>query len=176
MAGLGRFSPFEGGRANCASIQRTGGAINSSEMRQSGAHAFSLIETMVAMAMIGVFFVGLYTAIATSTGMVRICQENQRVTQILSDRLDTIRLYNWTQMTNGFVLTNFTVGIDPSVSNSVPYYTGTVSIVRAPIATTYSTNLLQVTARVKWVSGKRLQDRSMTTYVAKYGMQSYIMR
>jgi len=29
---------------------------------------------------------------------------------------------------------------------------------------------------VDWMSGPRLQSRSMNTYVAKYGIQTYIMR
>jgi hypothetical protein len=98
------------------------------------------------------------------------------VTQILSDRLDTVRLFNWEQMTNGFVLTNFTVGIDPLDTNSLSYYTGNVSIAQAAIAEGYKSNILEVTVQVNWVSGSRPQSRSMTTYVAKYGMQSYIMR
>jgi hypothetical protein len=71
---------------------------------------------------------------------------------------------------------NFTVGRDPLDTNSAPFYTGTVSIVQAPITEGYGSNLLQVTVSVDWVSNSRPQQQSMFTYVAKYGLQSYIMR
>lgn len=131
------------------------------------------------MAIVGFLIVALYTAIAYAVSLVRTCQENETVTQILSEKLDTVRLYNWTQITNGrFVQTNFTVGIDPQRTNSTPYYTGRVSIARAvyPMDRYYSSNLMQVTVTVDWMSGDRLQSRSMNTYVAKYGLQHYIMR
>jgi prepilin-type N-terminal cleavage/methylation domain-containing protein len=145
-------------------------------LRRVGQSAFSMVEVMFSMAIVGVLIVALYSALASAVPMVRSCQENERVTQILSEKLDTIRLYNWVQMTNGFVQTNFVVGIEPILTNSRPYYTGTVSIVQAPISEVYRSNLLQVTVKVDWVSGSRPQSQSMVTYIAKYGLQTYIMR
>jgi prepilin-type N-terminal cleavage/methylation domain-containing protein len=145
-------------------------------VRRIGQSAFTMVEVMFSMAIVGVLIVALYSALASAVPMVRSCQENERVTQILSEKLDTIRLYNWTQMTNGFVKTNFVVGIEPILTNSRPYYTGTVSIVQAPISEVYRSNLLQVTVKVDWVSGSRPQSQSMVTYIAKYGLQTYIMR
>jgi hypothetical protein len=135
-----------------------------------------LIEVVFAVAIVGVLVITLYGALASSVALVRSCQENERVTQILSEKMDTVRLYNWTQMTNGFVLTNFVVGIDPLRTNSLPYYTGQITIVQAPIPESYRSNMLQVTVAVGWVSNMRPQSRSMSTYVAKYGLQPYIMR
>jgi hypothetical protein len=122
-----------------------------------------------------VLIVGLYGALANSVSLVKACQENEQVTQILSEKLDTVRLYNWTQFNTNFMPGKFTVGVDPSVPTSRPYYTGTISIAQAPIDEAYKSNLLQVTVRVDWVSGSRPQSRSMSTYVAKYGLQSYIL-
>lgn len=136
-----------------------------------------MVEVMISMGVVGILIITLYTAIAGSTSMVRDCQENERVTQILSDKLDTIRLYNWTQIQSGsFIPTNFVLGIDPAVTNSRSYYTGRVNIVQQPITESYGSNMVQVTVSVNWVSGSRPQHRSMTTYVAKYGLQSYIIR
>ena len=136
-----------------------------------------MMEVLVAMGVVAILIIALFNAIASSTNMVRSCQENETVTQILSDKLDTIRLYNWTQIESGsFIPRTFVVGIDPSASNSIPYYTGTVTIAQAPLTEVYRSNLLQVTVSVDWVSGSRPQNRSMTTFVAKYGLQSYIIR
>lgn len=138
--------------------------------------AFSLIEVVFAVAIVGVLVITLYGAIASSVTLVKSCQENERVTQLLSEKMDTIRLYNWTQMTNGFVPTNFVAGIDPLNSASLPYYTGRIVIAQATVTESYRSNLLQVTVTVDWVSDSRPQSRSMSTFVAKYGLQSYIMR
>jgi hypothetical protein len=133
---------------------------------------------MMAMGVVGVLVMALYGTMAQSVKMVRLCQENERVNQLMSEKMDTIRLYNWVQATNlnGFVPTNFIIGIDPLVTNSRAYYTGVISIAQAPLTETYKSNLLQVTVRVDWVSGSRPQTRSMDTFIAKYGLQSYIMR
>ncbi len=143
--------------------------------RSSPVTAFTLIEVMFAMAIIGVLVVALYAAIATSTSWLRLCQENETVTQIMSEKLDTIRLYNWDQVnSNGFILTNFTVGIAPLLPNSTPYYTGTVSIVQNPVSETYRSDLLQVTVSITWQSGFLRQNRNMSTFIAKYGLQTFI--
>ena len=140
--------------------------------------AFSLMEVMFSVVIVGVLVVALYSAMASAIPMVRACQENEHVTQILSEKLDTIRLYNWNQINEPgrFVPTNFVVGIEPMLTNSRPFYTGTISVVEAPIPEGYASNLLQVTVTVDWVSGSRPQSQSMVTYVAKYGLQTYIMR
>jgi type II secretory pathway pseudopilin PulG len=148
-------------------------------VRRRWATAFTLIEITFSVAIVSILIVGLYTAIATCVSWVEACQQNQRVTQILTEKLDTIRLYNWDQInSNGFVATNFTLPFDPIRSNSIAYYTGSVAIAMAPspLDQLYSSNLLRVIVRVDWVSGSRLQSRSMETLVAKYGLQSYIMR
>ena len=134
-----------------------------------------MIEVVFAMAIVGILVVALYGAIAASTSWVRLCQENETVTQIMSEKLETIRLYNWDQInSNGFVQTSFTVGIDPLQVNSTPYYTGTVVIAQQPVAESYKTSLAKVTVNVAWQSGSRSQSRSMNTFVAKYGLQTYI--
>ncbi len=171
----GPFAPLNPGGLRRA-VPSVGLLPASAEGRSRKQAAFTLMEVLFASVIVGVLIVALYSAMANSIPMVRSCQENERVTQMLAEKLDTIRLYNWTQITNGFVPSTFLVGVDPSKTNSTPYYTGTVSIVRAPITEMYSNNLLQVTVTVNWVSNRRPQSQSMTTYVAKYGLQSYIMR
>jgi prepilin-type N-terminal cleavage/methylation domain-containing protein len=141
--------------------------------------AFSLLEVLFATAIVGGLVIALYAALGSSVPMVKAIQENEQATQILSEKMDVIRLYNWTQITNRsqpFLPTTFVVGIDPWDTNSRPYYTGTISIARAPLTESYRSNLLQVIVTLNWVSNNRPQNQQMITYVAKYGLQSYIMR
>ena len=144
-------------------------------MRPGGSNAFTLVEVVFAMGMVGILVVALYAAIATSTSWLRLCQENEAVTQIMSEKLEQIRLYNWDQInSNGFVLTKFTVGISPQLPNSTPYYTGTVAIAQQPVKEAYRSDIVQVTVNVAWKSGSLPQHRNMSTFVAKYGLQTYI--
>jgi type II secretory pathway pseudopilin PulG len=142
--------------------------------RGGRARGFTVIEAVVTVAIMGLLFVVFYSAIPTTMSLVKLCRENERVTQILTEKFETIRLYSWDQVnSNGFIPAAFTVGIDPSVANSLPYYTGTVTIVQAPIAESYQTNLLQITVEVNWVSCQRLQTRTMSSFFSKYGLQTY---
>jgi prepilin-type N-terminal cleavage/methylation domain-containing protein len=140
---------------------------------------FTMIEVLFASAIVGGLVVALYAALGSSVPMLKAIQENEQVTQILSEKMDVVRLYNWTQITNRaqpFVPTSFIIGIEPWNTNSRAYYTGSISIVQAPITESYRSNLLQIIVTVDWVSNNRPQSQSMMTYVAKYGLQSYIMR
>jgi prepilin-type N-terminal cleavage/methylation domain-containing protein len=142
--------------------------------RGGGERGFTVIEAVVTVAIMGLLFVVFYSAIPTTMSLVRWCRENERVTQILTEKFETIRLYSWDQVSsNGFIPPTFIVGIDPSVSNSLPYYTGTVTIAEAPIGESYKSNLLQITVEVKWTSSLRLQTRTMSSFFSKYGLQTY---
>ena len=141
--------------------------------------AFTMIEVLFASAIVGGLVVALYAALGSSVPMLKAIQENEQVTQILSEKMDVVRLYNWEQITNRaqpFVPMSFVVGIEPWNTNSTPYYTGTISIAQAPITESYRANLLQVIVTVNWVSNNRPQSESMMTYIAKFGLQGYIMR
>lgn len=133
------------------------------------------MEVLISIVVISVLCIGIYGAVASSISIVRVCQDNERATQILSEKLDMVRVYNWQQLTNGFMPTTFTERLDALNTNSILYYTGTISIVQAPITENYRSNLMQVKVDLQWTSAKRPQARSMTTYVAKYGLQSYIL-
>src|SRR5947207_9966580 len=96
---------------------------------------FTLVEVMFAAAIVGGLVVALYAALGSSVPMLQAIQENEQVTQILSEKMDVVRLYNWPQITNRaepFVPTAFIVGVEPWNTNSRPYYTGTISIAQAP--------------------------------------------
>jgi len=134
----------------------------------------TLVEVVMATVIIAVTGAAVISSINYGLLVIRIARENQRATQVMLERLESIRLYSWDQVnSNGFIPAAFTVGIDPSVANSLPYYTGTVTIVQAPIAESYQTNLLQITVEVNWVSCQRLQTRTMSSFFSKYGLQTY---
>jgi prepilin-type N-terminal cleavage/methylation domain-containing protein len=138
--------------------------------------AFSLIETLVAVALVGVVLVSLYTGISNGFAFAKVTRENLRATQILQEKMETIRLYTWEQLnTPGFVPTNFLEGFYASGTNNGGLtYTGRVIIATAPIGETYASNMKQVTIQLSWKSGTIVRNRQMDTFTAKHGLQNYI--
>jgi prepilin-type N-terminal cleavage/methylation domain-containing protein len=138
--------------------------------------AFSMIEILVAMTVLGIMFVSLYSGFSSGFAVVQLARENLRATQILQEKMETIRLYTWDQInTPGFVPTNFVDNFYVS-SNVVSgmSYTGRVTIAKAPVSETYSNELKSVTIDLKWVSADVMRTRTMQTYVTRNGLQNYI--
>lgn len=128
------------------------------------------------MAVIGIVFVTLYTAISSGFGFVQMSRENLRGTQILQEKMETIRLYTWDQITTaGFIPTNFVdYFIAATNTDRGLSYTGAVSIVSAPVTEVYSNDLKLVTINLSWKSGRVVRNRQMSTYVGRNGLQNYI--
>ncbi|MEW6155975.1 MAG: prepilin-type N-terminal cleavage/methylation domain-containing protein [Verrucomicrobiota bacterium] len=139
--------------------------------------AFSMIEILVAVSIGGIMFVSLYSGLSSGFAIVQLARENLRATQILQEKMETIRLYRWDQInTAGFVPTNFTDVFYSSSTQAASglTYTGTVTIVNAPMTESYSNDVRMVTVELRWVSAKVLRKRDMSTLVSRYGLQNYI--
>src|SRR5689334_21394180 len=99
--------------------------------RTSSTMAYTLIEILVATAVLGVMFLSLYGGFSAGFAVIQIARENLRATQIMQEKMETIRLYTWDQInTPGFVPTNFVeyfYATGTYDANSLTY-TGAVSI------------------------------------------------
>ena len=141
--------------------------------------AFTLNEALFGVAIVGTVFISLYTGMATGFTSIRDSQENLRATQIVLDKFETLRLYNWDQLnTPGFVPATFTTTYAPTEGSQGITYNGRVLIQQAPLAEAYQTDLRQVIITLTWQSfgrGTTLNHtRTFTSYVAKYGIQNYV--
>jgi prepilin-type N-terminal cleavage/methylation domain-containing protein len=147
-----------------------------STIRRTAAAAFSLVEVLVAMGIVGITFVSLYTAISSGFGIINVARENLRATQVLLEKMETLRLYNWTQInSNGFIPPTFTAPYYPKGNtNSGLIYQGTMTITNAPATEAYSNDLRVVILRVTWTSGSVSRAREMQTLVSRHGLQNYI--
>ena len=107
---------------------------------------------------------------------MRMTRENLRSTQIMLEKVETLRLYSWSDITSpGFVPTNFTANYDPQGGNAQGLtYNGTIAVSDAPILASYSNELKQVTVHLSWKTGKLQRDREFTTFVARNGIQDYV--
>lgn len=138
--------------------------------------AFSLIEIMVALAILGVVATGFMAAFGTGFNLIKGTRLEQRATQVLLEKMEVIRVFNWDQIvTPGVIPTNFvepffTMGDETNTSIS---YRGNVSIAMPPVSNAYSNDLRLITIDLFWTNDNRVIHRSASTFVSRYGMQQY---
>src|ERR1041385_102293 len=80
--------------------------ISESRSRETvrGKFAFSIIEATVVIGVFGVIFCAFCTGLTSSFTLVGSARETVRATQIMSEKLDTLRLYDWEDITNNLYL------------------------------------------------------------------------
>jgi hypothetical protein len=135
--------------------------------------AFTLVEVIVGAAILALTVVALYGAFSFGFSTIKVSQEDVRADQILVQKLETLRVYNWTNVLNNYVPTNFTAYYS---TNGGVTYEGSLSVtpfVPTTANETYTDSLRQVTVSVAWISGGVPRTRSMTTFVSQYGIQTF---
>jgi prepilin-type N-terminal cleavage/methylation domain-containing protein len=141
--------------------------------------AFTLIETVVAMSMVSIMGVALYSGLSSGFAVVNMARQNLRATQIALEKMETMRMYSWDQVnSNGFVPVNFTAPFFPTPGNTndnggLTYY-GTTVITNVGLNTTYTNSLRMALVRITWTNGAIAYNREFSTYISQYGMQRYI--
>ncbi len=152
--------------------------------------AYTFAEVMVAVAVLAVMLVSLYLGISTGFSIVQRTRENLRATQILVQRVETLRLYTWDQLRNtGSVptfQTDFTDVYDPlagGTGGGVEYHGNLLITIPPPTSVlpadvSYRDNVALVTVSLRWTNhaGARVlpHERQYQTLVAKTGMQKYV--
>ena len=139
--------------------------------------AFSTLEVLVAVLVCGIVFVSLYSGLSNGFSFVQLARENLRGTQIMEEKMETIRLYRWDQINQaGFIPTNFVQGFYPIATQASTgiNYTGVVTIASSPVSEYYSNSLVKVTVDLSWKSGNALRKRQMSTFGSQYGLQNYV--
>src|SRR6266496_2840427 len=141
--------------------------------------AFTLVEVMVGVGVMGIMMVSLYAGFAFGFNQIRSARENVRATQVLEERMEVVRVVNWDDVnTSGYIPTSFQAPFYADNPTNPPannfYYTGTVQVASAPVTETYSNDLRMVKIQLTWPSGHLIRTRQMTTFVARSGMQRYI--
>jgi prepilin-type N-terminal cleavage/methylation domain-containing protein len=142
--------------------------------------AFTLIEVMVSVGVIGILLISLYAGLAFGFRQIQVSREEERASQILAERMEIVRLVSWDQLMNlpGYVPTNFTASysvLNPTnaVASSL-IYTGTVQVINAPGSEAYTNDLKMLAISLSWNSNGVKHQRSMTTFVSRYGLQNYV--
>lgn len=148
----------------------------------AGRRAFSIMEALIALGLIGTAGVALLAGLSSGFVMMRFARENLRATQIMLEKVETIRLYSWEQVTQTsppFIPATFTAPYDPNAPEGSrgPTFQGTLTIEPiSPSAMTssYSNSMVQVTVRLTWQTGSLTRQREFMSYISRYGLQDYI--
>ena len=145
---------------------------------------FTLFETMVAMGVVGMTCLALYSGMTFGVQTIQSAREAERATQIMAEKLDTARLYAWDKIaTPGYIPETFTntFAIADGALAALGYsaggfsYHGSVTIdTNLAVDASYRNNLLQMTVTLNWTSAGRPKQTRMTSFVARHGLYSYI--
>jgi prepilin-type N-terminal cleavage/methylation domain-containing protein len=145
-----------------------------------GGQAFTLVEVMVAVAVMGILLIGLYAGLGFGFQQIQLGREDERATQILAERMEVVRLLSWDQLVNlpGYIPTNFVDSFSVASPTNTPagslMYTGTVQVIVPPITENYSNDLRLIQISLQWQSEGLLHQRSMSTFASRYGLQNYV--
>jgi type II secretory pathway pseudopilin PulG len=138
--------------------------------------AFTLAETVMAMAVIGVTVLTLYTAITTGFFSIRLARENLRATQVILEKMEVIRLLTWDQLQAGVLPATFTVPYNPADPNEKVKYNGAISISPInPATRNYHPDMRKITVTLKWTSAGMARQRELSTFIARHGIQNYVI-
>jgi type II secretory pathway pseudopilin PulG len=155
--------------------------------RYGNSHGFTLVEAVVATGILTIVFVAVFALLTFNLTITSLSRENSRATQVLLDKMECLRLYQWQQLTNPTVLattfTNWTyestnVGTANAAGRGTRYV-GNISVttpVTALSGTSYGANLALVQVTVSWSSGNTnlTHTRSMSTYFSRLGIENAI--
>ena len=147
--------------------------------------AYTLAEVVMGAMIVSVTFVSLYAGMSSGFAVTRVARENLRATQIMLERMEGIRLYNWEQLIySNWIPTMFTNYYYPLTnageSCGIPY-TGKFTITNVTFpspAPSYANNMRLISVQVWWTNSlgtnQLVRTRQMQTYVGRIGLQSYI--
>lgn len=141
---------------------------------------FTLTEVLVSLAVSGFLFVSLYAGLSQGTDSLKSAREKLRATQILTEKLEVIRLYNWDQVnTPGYIPSTFTEYQYPTLSytNRAAMgiaYNGTITIGPADVHPKYTNTMRNVSITLQWASGARTNTETMATLISEFGVQRYV--
>lgn len=148
-------------------------------MRHTGECAFTLVEVLFGALFVAILFISFFAALNFGALTTRMSREDLRATQILVTHMEGIRLFRWDQLTDTNLLPRtFTDYFSPDAADKGITYNGTITVANASLnpSATYSTNMYQITVRVRWSHGSVICTRQMAAYQAMNGVQNYVFK
>ena len=121
----------------------------------------------------------LYSGLTFGFATVKLAREDLRATQIMLQRVETLRLSDFSSIQTG----TFTDYFDPTgATNASSGATYTITITtNAPTSSDmpvqpvyYMNQMRKVTVTATWTNANQLRTRSLQTYASAKGIQSYV--
>ena len=141
------------------------------------AKAFTIVEVLISVVIVGISAAGLMGCFRFAWFAVRMARENQRATQIILERAEAIRCYNWNNLTN---VPAVSTDYYNRTTSEKPVYTVQTTLVPWTVtppsgaAVNYGAKMQTMTISCTWTSGPVVRTRSYSTYVAQDGIQNYV--
>ena len=141
-----------------------------------GRTGFTLIETLIASAIVTTSAVALYGSILFGVQQISIAREERRSTQILVEMTEALRLYTWEQLHDAtFVPATFTAVYDPlNPSRPGVTYAGSVTVTDYTGTENYASTMARVGIALVWTNANVPRKREITTLVTQLGLQNYV--
>jgi hypothetical protein len=156
----------------CKTHSKPGGAALARVLRQDRRFrslGMTIHELIMALAIGSIAFVSLYSGIAHGFGSVERARYKLRATQILLERFEVIRLYNWSQVNEpGFVPQTFTetyAGVT---------YQGSVTVMASDVHPAYTNTMRMVVGEITWAIRGSTNQQRMETFISEHGVQNYL--
>ena len=142
--------------------------------------AFTIAEVVVAVFVLTIIGVGFYGGLGYGFGVLQTTREDLRATQVMMQKLESIRLCTWSELTNCTFIEKYNP-LSATNANSGTLYSGTLvigaatNLVNSP---SYQNNMALITVSLTWTNYTRgvplVHNRQMQSEVARYGLQNYI--
>jgi len=149
--------------------------------RRRRAQGFTLVEVLVGCVILGMMTTGLCGCIWCGFSLVQSSRENLRANQIMVQRTEAIRLFNWDQIQDtNYLKPTFVEYYDPLATNAlgVAYYGAVTATVPTNLPSAYRDKMRVITITLNWTNSTgRLntpRSRQWQTQVARFGMQNYV--
>jgi type II secretory pathway pseudopilin PulG len=142
--------------------------------------AFTLIDVVVGMGVLGIVMISLFASFTFGFSVVKTSQEELQATQVLQEKMETIRLYNWDQLTNptnAIFIGNQRQFAKPLEIGGSNFFAGEVIVTNAPLGgnPAYAADMRQVIVTVTWTNNHIKRSRSVSTFVSRDGLQNYLL-
>jgi len=139
----------------------------------------TLVDVIMAVGIIAIMCLGLVGSLSYGFYTMGTTRENQRATQVMLETVETIRLYNRSQVnSNGFIPSTFTGVYDPQAppgQQGITYYgtiqSGSATNIGGPAV---NTNLVLMNVTMNWTNRGIPHTRRTSTLIARDGIQNYV--
>lgn len=146
--------------------------------------AYTLVEVLMSVGILAIMVTLLYAGFISGFGSITTTREELRASQIMTQKLEAIRLLTWSQLSN--CPTSFQEYYNPpGITNNTAgtLFSGTLSPIGSatniPNSVSYKANLHLITVTVTWTNNVNqgvpiAHSRQMQTLSAYDGLYNYI--